>query len=83
MFDLHRQEISEKDEVPMARKEKEYISGYLWVLGYLCDCVYHEAAGLFTIHETFGNSISSQDLIAVRRQKLLYVSGEKALQQYH
>lgn len=28
-------------------------------------CVYHEAAGLFTIHKAFGNSTRSQDLISV------------------
>lgn len=26
--------------------------------------VYHDAAGLFAVHETFGNSACSQDLIA-------------------
>lgn len=32
-------------------------------------CVYHEAAGLFAIHETFGDSICSQDLITIRQER--------------
>lgn len=30
-------------------------------------CIYHETAGLFTIHEAFGNSTRSQNLISVTR----------------
>lgn len=31
--------------------------------------VYHEDAGLFAIHESFGDSVSSQDLITTRRER--------------
>lgn len=32
-------------------------------------CVYHEAAGLFTIHEAFGNGARTQDLISVTQDQ--------------
>lgn len=32
-------------------------------------CAYHEAAGLFAIHKSFGDSVSSQDLITTRKQE--------------
>lgn len=55
MFDLHKR-----------HQWHEYWSDHRDPF-YLKICAYHEAAGLFAIHETFRNCICSQDLISAKR----------------
>lgn len=67
-------------------KKKKAHTGYdnTWnnvnFIGPLNLCDYHEAAGLFAIHETFGDSVSSQDLITTRQERDRDV--KKGLQRY-
>lgn len=65
MLDLHRQEISEKKKALTVYKNLRmnvHFNGH-----FVNFSVYHEAAGLFAIHEAFGDGTSSQDLITMRQ----------------